>query len=597
MFDIQRDYDAASALDIVGEKARFEQLLAVDPALALAEMQLALDRADLAATLGGGQALALTGLLTEQHLPGLAAAYASENQFPEAAAWWRKVIASRPEPAFHFALAEALAAKGDMDEALDAARQAASLSPGNPKLTNLARRLKFIQQHDSQAPDWKHLRLLIDWSLLIGARSNAERYLSKLALAPPPGEPTTDEALGIIDAALSLGRLDLVEALVDGPLQALPVDNDAVRTLLIRVAEARGPTEADLERTAAYVAESNQGSSKPEAEVGARRLRYFAAEAYASAGHWRDAIALLAALGTEDSRDHVALTALQKCVGEAVLSQVDFAWAPPRPPRIFNLLPYYNERELLDLRMDEMGDWVDHFVIVEATETFTGKSKPLNFANERSRLDARGGQILNVGVEFPDYAGAAWTRDFYQRDMAITALVGRLRPDDVILITDADEIVDRRALEGFWPNLANLRMQTSKLFFNYAAKSGNSHANRRSGAICRGSHLARFGCSYIRTALSSARKQWESVPRAGWHFTSLGDAAFVAEKLASYAHQEAGKIAYRDLSAVDQMLSNIVQGKEEPGWEITALDSRFPAYLTKHKERLAPLILNSAVDN
>jgi len=595
MFDIQRDYDAISDLDIVRERARFERLLAVDPALAVAEMQLALDRADLAATLGGGQVLAGRAFLTEQQLPYLASALASEKHFAEAAVCWREIVDRRPtESAFHFALAETLAAKGDMDEALDAARQAALLSPRNPKLTNLARRLKFIQQHENPAPSWKHLRLLVDWSLLVGARSNAELYLSKLALAPPLGEPTTDEALGIIDAALALGRPDLVGALVDGPLQALPVDNDAVRTLLIRVAEARGPTEADLERTAAYVAESSLGSNKAEAEAGNRRLRYFAAEAYATARRWPEAIALLAALGTEDSRDHVALTALQKCVGEAVLSQVDFAWAPPRPPKIFNLLPYYNERELLDLRMDEMGDWVDHFVIVEATETFTGKPKPLNFANERSRFEARGDQVLNVGVEFPDYAGAAWTRDFYQRDMAVTALVGRLRPDDIILITDADEIVDRRALEGFWPNLANLRMQTSKLFFNYAAKSGNSQANRRSGAICRGSHLAQFGCSYIRTALSSARKQWESVPRAGWHFTSLGDAAFVAQKLASYAHQEAGKVAYRELSAVDQMLSDIMQGKEEPGWEITPLDSRFPAYLTRHKERLAPLILREA---
>lgn len=595
MFDIQRDYDAISDLDVVRERARFERLLAVDPALASAEMQLACDRADLAATLGGGQALAARGLLSDRHRPYLATAYASEKWFSEAANCWRETVGERPEEsAFHFALAETLAAKGDLGEALEAARQAAALSPNNPKLLNVARRLKFIQQHESQPSSWSHLRLLVEWSILVGARSNAEGHLSGLALAPPPGEPTADEVLGLIDAALSLGQLKAVEALVDGPLQALPADSEAVRTLLIRVAEARGPTKADLERAAAYVAASDPGSGSPNAEAANRRIRYFAAEAYAAARRWPDAIELLAALGTEDSRDMVSLTALQKCVGDAVLSQVDFAWAPPRPPRIFNLLPYYNERELLDLRMDEMGDWVDHFVIVEATETFTGKPKPLNFANERGRYEARGDQLLNVGVEFPSYAGAAWTRDFYQRDMAITALTGRLRPDDIILITDADEIVDRRALEGFWPKLANLRMHTSKLFFNYGAKAGNPHANRRSGAICRGNHLAQFGCSYIRTALSAARKQWESVPRAGWHFTSLGDAAFVADKLASYAHQEPGKVAYRDLSAVDQMLSDIVRGKEEPGWEINPLDERFPTYIAKHKERLAPLILPGA---
>src|SRR5690606_14444463 len=82
-----------------------------------------------------------------------------------------------------------------------------------------------------------------------------------------------------------------------------------------------------------------------------RDLRYHAAEALAAAGRLDPAIRQLGALVTADRHDYAALTALQRCIGEAVLADLDLGWAPPRPPRVVNLLPFYNERTLFDLRL------------------------------------------------------------------------------------------------------------------------------------------------------------------------------------------------------------------------------------------------------
>ena len=274
-----------------------------------------------------------------------------------------------------------------------------------------------------------------------------------------------------------------------------------------------------------------------------------------------------------------------------MLERLDLPWAPPRPPKIINLLPFYNERTLLEMRLQEMGEWVDHFVIVEAATTFTGQPKPLNFESLRGAYADRGDQLLHVALRgIPDCMDTAWARDFYQRDMAVAALAGLWRPDDIILITDADEIVDRRALE-YWPHLASLRMATSKFFLNYCAEPKSNHANRRSGAICRAETLARHGVTYVRTALSAARKDWETVPAAGWHFTSIGDAEGVTSKFNAYAHQEAGKVELRDAAAVGDHLTAIRAGRYEPGWSRRPVDERFPRFVRDNQALLAPLLL------
>ena len=43
--------------------------------------------------------------------------------------------------------------------------------------------------------------------------------------------------------------------------------------------------------------------------------------------------------------------------------------------RIVNVLPFFNEEELLELRLNLLKDVVDHFVICEGDRTHTGEPK------------------------------------------------------------------------------------------------------------------------------------------------------------------------------------------------------------------------------
>ena len=46
---------------------------------------------------------------------------------------------------------------------------------------------------------------------------------------------------------------------------------------------------------------------------------------------------------------------------------------------IFDCFQYFNEENILDIRLNILNEFVDNFIIVESTINHQGKSKKLNF--------------------------------------------------------------------------------------------------------------------------------------------------------------------------------------------------------------------------
>ena len=46
---------------------------------------------------------------------------------------------------------------------------------------------------------------------------------------------------------------------------------------------------------------------------------------------------------------------------------------------IYDCFSYFNEDTILDIRLNTLNNYVDKFVIVEATRDHSGRSKKLNF--------------------------------------------------------------------------------------------------------------------------------------------------------------------------------------------------------------------------
>ena len=82
---------------------------------------------------------------------------------------------------------------------------------------------------------------------------------------------------------------------------------------------------------------------------------------------------------------------------------------------IFDCFTFCNELDLLELRLETLSDVVDKFVLVEADRTFTGKSKPFFFAENKARFTNYLDRIIHVQVEDMPQTNNPWDREHFQR--------------------------------------------------------------------------------------------------------------------------------------------------------------------------------------
>jgi beta-1,4-mannosyl-glycoprotein beta-1,4-N-acetylglucosaminyltransferase len=232
-------------------------------------------------------------------------------------------------------------------------------------------------------------------------------------------------------------------------------------------------------------------------------------------------------------------------------------------PRVFDCFPFFNELDVLEIRLTELDPLVDRFVLVEATRTHTGNPKPLYYADNQARYQRFAQKIIHIVVDdLPAASPDHWDREIFQRQ-AITRGLGDARPDDRIIISDCDEIpkpeVLRRALA--LPGLSRrlVAFWCENYFYRLNLRN-DAHDHRLGPRLVTMRNLKspsdvrlvplRFSKRrYLRplaepvAALRVAKRfgtlLWPTIIWDGaWHFTCIGDVNAVNYKLKSFAHAD-----------------------------------------------------------
>ncbi|KAM4671076.1 beta-1,4-mannosyl-glycoprotein 4-beta-N-acetylglucosaminyltransferase [Amazona ochrocephala] len=120
------------------------------------------------------------------------------------------------------------------------------------------------------------------------------------------------------------------------------------------------------------------------------------------------------------------------------------------PRRVINAINVNHEFDLLDVRFHELGDVVDAFVVCESNFTAYGEPRPLKFREMllNGSFDYIRHKVLYVFLDHfpPGGRQDGWIADDYLRTFLTRDGISRLRnlrPDDVFIIDDADEIPAR----------------------------------------------------------------------------------------------------------------------------------------------------------
>ena len=271
---------------------------------------------------------------------------------------------------------------------------------------------------------------------------------------------------------------------------------------------------------------------------------------------------------------------------------------------IFDCIPFFNELDILKLRMEIMNPYVDYFVLEESTVTFSGESKRMIFAENRHLFDKFKDKIRYVAVADSPMSGVTThERDKYQKNQLIRALTD-CRPDDIIIFSDVDEIPNPVTLlqvtEHFDPDkIYHLAQRMFYCFLNMEEISGNllSITGEFPGVekkqwlgtkICSFGNLPKEGIVYLRE-VSPANPQSVRVSDGGWHFGYMGGdgerdvAKRIGVKVQAAAHQEYNSKRYLN-EAVDRLLCGEDIFDRNAKFVRVEIDESYPVYLQEHQK-------------
>ncbi len=259
--------------------------------------------------------------------------------------------------------------------------------------------------------------------------------------------------------------------------------------------------------------------------------------------------------------------------------------APPGGRKVYDCFQFYNELDLLELRLAELSPVVDYFVLVEAAYTHAGRPKPLYFDENRQRFAAYADKIIHVVVK-DDPGGFAWVREGHQRQAILRGLTGA-GPADMVIISDADEILRPAVVQGLrdagpgGPALFAPELDIYLYFLNLRSSDPWISVAAAPYELVR-----RVGANNMRYLAKQGIGQ--PIPAAGWHFTWMGGIDRFLAKLDAFAHREMiGSFGQDDVANRARLERFFATGRFEEGaipgmWTALTrvpIDDHFPAAL------------------
>lgn len=256
---------------------------------------------------------------------------------------------------------------------------------------------------------------------------------------------------------------------------------------------------------------------------------------------------------------------------------------------IYDCFTFFNELDLLEIRLHTLDSVVDKFVLVESTRTFTNKEKPLHFSLHKERFSKFLHKIIHVVVDDFPQSDVAWDFEFHQRN-AIARGLTTCAPEDVILISDVDEIPCPETVRAY-ATKTGVTVFKQKMFYYYVNNISISKpywVNSATRMLTYGEFVSQGG-SAQKTRFLKGRL----VSPGGWHFSYLGGIDAILAKIDSWSHQEFNKEEYANPEKIRARVENgedLFFDKNKNRYRAVVLDSTFPKYLVDNQKTYAHLI-------
>lgn len=195
---------------------------------------------------------------------------------------------------------------------------------------------------------------------------------------------------------------------------------------------------------------------------------------------------------------------------------------------IIDVIPFFNEIEVLKTRLELLKGVVDWHIIVEGTHTYKGDPKPLYLDG----LDLP----MNVERHVVDLSGTfetAWQRETAQRD-AIGQFLKGYDANDIVLYTDTDELPDPRRVDEWYSATEFQHALLEMRVFYYGLQWEDPVPIRRPKVF----RLWQADLDHFDDFRWINPPDWNTIEDGGWHISYWGEPQRRVQKLQAFSHQE-----------------------------------------------------------
>lgn len=268
---------------------------------------------------------------------------------------------------------------------------------------------------------------------------------------------------------------------------------------------------------------------------------------------------------------------------------------------------FFNELDLLDIRLNILNDRVDYFVLIESTISHAGKDKPLYYNENKHLFEKFNHKIVHCIVDdTPNTFAEArkafmnpkddlhknilmhclttsntageeqWLREFYQHESIRRGLMmAGLDDDDLVFNSDVDEMWNpdnQYPIDDY--NVIKLKQHVMTGFLNLRSSEewfGTYYTKYKNIKNASANHLD-----------TVSKTQHLFLDNGGWHFTYQGGLERIKTKLENFGHQEYN----------NDQVKNVVQQRLDAGMDVLGRpfscevrNDLLPTYLINNKDK------------
>ena len=267
--------------------------------------------------------------------------------------------------------------------------------------------------------------------------------------------------------------------------------------------------------------------------------------------------------------------------------------------KVYDCIIFNGENRILEIRLNELNAFVDYFVIIEFSETFTGIEKKQAINNDLLKKFNHKIRYHFIDTKLSEID--PWKREGFQRNHLIRGIFDA-NPEDIIMVSDVDEIPNLKNIDfnkiddwiyafSLFHSMYKLNLMRQVMWIGTKLckkKIFKSPQWLRSLKVHKKYSIFRIDKFLSNTYYS----KFKIVEKSGWHFGWLMTPEEIIKKVNSYSHTEHNIPLYNEDSFIKKCIDNKINFLDKD--DILIIDEdikKLPKYVKKNEEKFNKWII------